>query len=141
MNVDGNPSSHLSAPTDDPSNPAPAVREVYAAQLRMHAVTSCALMKTHAFRHEAAHISNALTSASAKERIREVMKSVTTLEASMPIAWHSSVHVAVDENRQDVMRLLILPDQETAYANGAFLFDMLLPATFPEEPPKVRCRD
>ena len=66
------------------------------------------------------------------------MKSVTALEANLPIAWHSSVHVAVDENRQDVMRVLILPDQDTPYANGAFVFDMFLPAEFPDVPPKVR---
>jgi ubiquitin-protein ligase len=68
----------------------------------------------------------------------QVMKSVTALEANLPIAWHSSVHVAVDEDRQDVMRVLILPDQDTPYANGAFVLDMFLPELFPEVPPKVR---
>jgi ubiquitin-protein ligase len=67
------------------------------------------------------------------------MKSVTALEANMPIAWHSSVHVAVDEERPDMMRVLILPDQETPYANGAYVFDMFLPAEFPDKPPLVRC--
>jgi ubiquitin-protein ligase len=46
--------------------------------------------------------------------------------------------VAVDEKRLDLLRVLILPGQDTPYANGAFLFDVLLPATYPNTPPQVR---
>ena len=99
---------------------------------------ACKVTERFRYARDVQSVTSALTSSSGKKRIREVMKSVTALEANLPIAWHSSVHVAVDENRQDVMRVLILPDQDTPYANGAFVFDMFLPAEFPDVPPKVR---
>lgn len=68
----------------------------------------------------------------------QVAKNVGELHGSLPTAWTSSVHVCVDEDRQDLMRVLILPDQGTPYANGAFCFDLFLPADYPEQPPKVR---
>ena len=129
---------HAPCQEGNSAGPSEAERQAHVALLRQHAVTTCRLMDTHAFRFEAQRIGDTVTSASSKKRIRDVMKAVTALEANMPIAWHSSVHVAVDEDRQDVLRVLILPDQDTPYANGAFVFDMLLPAKFPESPPKVR---
>jgi ubiquitin-protein ligase len=79
-----------------------------------------------------------VTSSSSKARIREVMKSVAVLETGLPIEWETSVHVAIDDSRQDMMRVLMLPNQDTPYANGAFLFDMMLPEKFPEVSPSVR---
>lgn len=78
-----------------------------------------------------------ITSSSAKTRIRDVTKAVTALNGQLPIAWGSSVHVAIDEDRPDLFRVLVLPDQETPYANGAYVFDFLLPKDFPNTPPKV----
>ena len=57
---------------------------------------------------------------------------------TLPAHWASSVHVAVDSQRLDLLRVLILPDGDTPYGNGAFLFDALLPASYPDAPPKVR---
>jgi ubiquitin-protein ligase len=78
-----------------------------------------------------------ITSSSAKARIRDVTKAVTALQGQLPIAWSSSVHVAIDENRPDLFRVLVFPDEDTPYAHGAFLFDFLLPSDFPNQPPKV----
>jgi baculoviral IAP repeat-containing protein 6 len=65
------------------------------------------------------------------------MKSVSMLESGLPIDWDTSVHVAIDDSRQDMMRVLILPSQDTPYSNGAFIFDMMLPESFPEVSPSV----
>ena len=78
-----------------------------------------------------------VTSSAAKERMKAVMKQVSSLSTSLPIHYASSIHVAVDTDRMDVLRVLILPDAATPYGNGAFLFDALLPATYPAQPPKV----
>lgn len=80
-----------------------------------------------------------ITSSSAKTRIRDVTKAVTALQGQLPVAWGSSVHAAIDEDRPDLFRVLVLPDIETPYAHGAFLFDFMLPKDFPNSPPKVRC--
>ena len=82
-----------------------------------------------------------ITSATAKTRILDVTKAVTALQGQLPVAWGSSVHVAIDEGRPDLFRVLVLPDPETPYAHGAFLFDFMLPKDFPNHPPKVRRLD
>jgi Ubiquitin-conjugating enzyme len=63
---------------------------------------------------------------------------VSSLGPCLPVHYGSSIHVAVDEDRMDVLRVLILPDAATPYAHGAFCFDAMLPATYPEAPPKAR---
>ena len=63
---------------------------------------------------------------------------LTSLSASLPAHWESSVHVAVDCDRVDVARVLILAAPDTPYAHGAFLFDVFFPHAFPNVPPMVR---
>lgn len=65
---------------------------------------------------------------------------VSSLATSLPTHWASSVHVAVDADRFDVLRALILPDSSTPYAFGAFLFDIYFPPMFPAKPPQVPLR-
>ena len=68
---------------------------------------------------------------------RPACMQVSSLATSLPAHWESSVHVAVDADRFDVLRALILPDRDTPYAYGAFTFDIYFPPTFPSTPPKV----
>ena len=42
-----------------------------------------------------------------------------------------------DESRVDVMRVCITGPEDTPYENGIFLFDVLLPPSYPDAPPKV----
>lgn len=42
-----------------------------------------------------------------------------------------------DEDRPDVLKALIIGPEGTPYENGCFEFDLLLPATYPEQPPEV----
>eukprot|EP00892_Ulva_mutabilis_P012832 jgi/Ulvmu1/9921/UM058_0003.1 len=104
-------------------------------ELRKRALVQCPLLEKHALRTAARRVN--VTSASARARTRAVTQAVLSLDGQLPISWESSVHLAVDDTRLDVFRVLILPEQDTPYANGAFLFDFLLPETFPEKPPQV----
>jgi len=36
----------------------------------------------------------------------------------------------------DVMKALIIGPRNTPYENGAFVFDLVLPPNYPQEPPK-----
>jgi hypothetical protein len=116
----------------------PPQQEAYVRALKQVGLISCCLQDTHTYRRELLKLQAETSSSSSKNRIRKVMKSVAMLENNLPINWETSVHVAIDEDRQDVMRVLVLPNQDTPYANGAFIFDMWLPDRFPEVPPKVR---
>jgi ubiquitin-protein ligase len=46
--------------------------------------------------------------------------------------------VRCDAACADLLRALVLGAQGTPYEGGAFLFDILLPAAFPDCPPRVR---
>ena len=66
------------------------------------------------------------------------VQEVSSFSTCLPVTWESSVHVAVDEDRLDLLRILILPGQDTPYANGAFVFDAYLPPDYPNSHPKVQ---
>jgi baculoviral IAP repeat-containing protein 6 len=59
------------------------------------------------------------------------------LRAALPCHWGSAVAVRVDARCASLLRALILGPEGTPYALGAFLFDILLPAAFPDAPPRV----
>lgn len=84
----------------------------------------------------------ALSSGNARLTLWHVcLQQVSSLKSDLPALWASSVHVAMDTSRLDLLRVLILPGQDTPYANGAFLFDILLPEHNPSVPPKVCVRE
>jgi ubiquitin-protein ligase len=45
------------------------------------------------------------------------------------------VFVRVDEDRLDVLKILITGPADTPYEGGCFVFDMFLPADYPQKPP------
>jgi baculoviral IAP repeat-containing protein 6 len=47
------------------------------------------------------------------------------------------VFVRCDEERLDVLKVLITGPQDTPYANGCFEFDVFFPSDYPESPPMV----
>ena len=73
-----------------------------------------------------------------RRRLRRITEELATLATSLPVTWDSSILLAVDEERVDVLRALLLPAGDTPYAHGAFEFDILLPQDYPNSPPKVR---
>jgi ubiquitin-protein ligase len=60
-----------------------------------------------------------------------------SLVTSLPLNVSSSVWVVVDENRIDVMRVLISGPEDTPYDAGCFLFDVFFPDTYPKAAPQV----
>eukprot|EP00899_Mesostigma_viride_P009709 jgi/Mesvir1/1873/Mv22908-RA.1 len=72
-----------------------------------------------------------------RNRQLHITKEISSLSTSLPLAYESSVHVRMDDDRMDVLRALILPPSDTPYGGGAFLFDILLPPDYPQVPPKV----
>lgn len=72
------------------------------------------------------------------KRLRRITKEISTLPGQLPVAYQSSILLAIDEDRIDVIRALIFAPPGTPYAHGTFLFDILLPASYPEQPPLVQ---
>ena len=70
-------------------------------------------------------------------RARRLAQEVATLATSLPLSPSSSVFVRCDEERLDVMKVLITGPSETPYANGCFEFDVFFPLEYPKAPMQV----
>lgn len=70
-------------------------------------------------------------------RMLAIAKELASLATSLPLEWGSSIYLCVDEVRADVMKALIVGPHGTPYQNGMFIFDVFLPADYPNVPPKV----
>jgi ubiquitin-protein ligase/uncharacterized membrane protein YgcG len=73
----------------------------------------------------------------AVKRLRRIGKELAALSNSLPITDTSSILICVDENRPDCIKAVIVGPAGTPYENGLFEFDILLPATYPNQAPKV----
>ncbi|XP_076097651.1 dual E2 ubiquitin-conjugating enzyme/E3 ubiquitin-protein ligase BIRC6-like isoform X3 [Mytilus galloprovincialis] len=70
-------------------------------------------------------------------RTRRLAQEAVTLSTSLPLSAGSSVFVRCDEERLDIMKVLITGPSETPYANGCFEFDVYFPQDYPNSPPFI----
>mgnify|MGYP001792943449 CR=1 FL=1 len=70
-------------------------------------------------------------------RTRRLAQEAVTLSTSLPLSASSSVFVRCDEERMDVMKVLITGPADTPYMNGCFEFDVFFPADYPTSPPLI----
>ncbi|XP_048586023.1 baculoviral IAP repeat-containing protein 6 isoform X2 [Nematostella vectensis] len=89
------------------------------------------------------HFASALRSAvssgdpGSPARARRLAQEISSLSTSLPLSSSSSVFVRCDEDRLDVMKVLITGPAETPYANGCFEFDVYFPQNYPEAPMQI----
>lgn len=70
-------------------------------------------------------------------RAKRLAQEVVTISNSLPISDSSSIFVRCDQERLDVMKVMITGPQDTPYANGCFEFDVFFPANYPDSPPMI----
>ncbi|XP_013417535.1 baculoviral IAP repeat-containing protein 6 [Lingula anatina] len=70
-------------------------------------------------------------------RSRRLAQEAVTLSTSLPLSASSSVFVRCDEERLDIMKVLITGPADTPYANGCFEFDVYFPQDYPNSPPLI----
>lgn len=70
-------------------------------------------------------------------RTRRLAQEAVTLSTSLPLSAGSSVFVRCDEERLDVMKVLITGPDDTPYNNGCFEFDVYFPPDYPNAPPYI----
>ena len=68
---------------------------------------------------------------------KAVITQIQNLNSSIPVHINSSIFCIVNENNFYQMKILITGPKDTPYDCGAFIFDMYLPKSFPNEPPKM----
>ncbi|KAM9726353.1 LOW QUALITY PROTEIN: dual E2 ubiquitin-conjugating enzyme/E3 ubiquitin-protein ligase BIRC6 [Menidia menidia] len=86
--------------------------------------------------HYMSQVKNASDTNSAA-RSRRLAQEAVTLSTSLPLSSCSSVFVRCDEERLDIMKVLITGPADTPYANGCFEFDVYFPQDYPNSPPLV----
>ncbi|KAK9411867.1 baculoviral IAP repeat-containing protein 6 [Crotalus adamanteus] len=86
--------------------------------------------------HYISQVKNA-TDANSAARARRLAQEAVTLSTSLPLSSSSSVFVRCDEERLDIMKVLITGPADTPYANGCFEFDVYFPQDYPNSPPLV----
>ncbi|KAL6101444.1 birc6 [Pungitius sinensis] len=86
--------------------------------------------------HYISQVKNASDTNSAA-RSRRLAQEAVTLSTSLPLSSSSSVFVRCDEERLDIMKVLITGPADTPYANGCFEFDVYFPQDYPNSPPLV----
>jgi len=69
-----------------------------------------------------------------KSRLMRIKKELAILSHALP----DGIFVRVNEERPDILKVLIIGPADTPYENGAFIFDLFLPVDFPAKPPKMR---
>jgi baculoviral IAP repeat-containing protein 6 len=80
---------------------------------------------------------NELSNLNNSNRAKRLAQETVTLSNSLPLSYSSSVFVRCDEERLDVMKVLITGPQDTPYANGCFEFDVFFPSDYPDSPPMI----
>ncbi|XP_064411867.1 baculoviral IAP repeat-containing protein 6 isoform X3 [Latimeria chalumnae] len=84
--------------------------------------------------HYKSQVKNA-SDANSAARARRLAQEAVTLSTSLPLSSSSSVFVRCDEERLDIMKVLITGPADTPYANGCFEFDVYFPQDYPNSPP------
>ncbi|CAB3999527.1 baculoviral IAP repeat-containing 6-like [Paramuricea clavata] len=67
-------------------------------------------------------------------RARRLAQEIASLSTSLPLSYSSSVFVRCDEERLDIMKVLMTGPADTPYANGCFEFDVYFPLDYPSNP-------
>lgn len=67
----------------------------------------------------------------------KITKELSTYQNSLPLNESSSIFVRYDENNIQLLQVLIIGPQGTPYENGCFIFDIYIPNSYPDVPPKV----
>ncbi|XP_071961824.1 dual E2 ubiquitin-conjugating enzyme/E3 ubiquitin-protein ligase BIRC6-like isoform X2 [Antedon mediterranea] len=71
------------------------------------------------------------------KRARRLAQEAVTISTSLPLSASSSVFVRCDEERLDLMKVLITGPGDTPYANGCFEFDVYFPSDYPTSPMQI----
>jgi len=74
------------------------------------------------------------------DMIKAVFRDLSSLQTSLPLTDSSSVFFRYDDENVGLAQAMITGPENTPYANGCFLFDILFPDHYPQVPPQVNSR-
>jgi ubiquitin-protein ligase len=75
--------------------------------------------------------------AMSRARLSRIASEIASLQGSLPLGETNMIALRVDEERPDCLKAIITGPEDTPYSFGCYLFDIFLPSTYPQTPPKV----
>lgn len=72
-----------------------------------------------------------------REKMSRLAQEMVDAASSLPCTVANAIFMRVDHSRADVLRVLVTGVDGTPYAGGCFEFDVMCPAGYPDQPPKV----
>lgn len=75
-------------------------------------------------------------SAALKDRTKRIAKELASMHNSLPSNASNSIFVCMDEQRCDLLKVLVSGPDDTPYQNGLFEFDVFFPGNYPQAPPR-----
>jgi ubiquitin-protein ligase len=88
-----------------------------------------------AYKHHYSNMISTGTAPSAKT-IR-LAQELADLSNALPCELTNSIFVRCDSQRMDVVKAIIMGSENTPYSGGAFLFDIYIEDSYPNNPPKM----
>jgi ubiquitin-protein ligase len=71
-----------------------------------------------------------------KARRKRLMSEFVSMKDSLPLDKHGAVFLRWSESQMHLMKALIVAPSDTPYGGGCFVFDIAIPDTYPNAPPK-----
>jgi baculoviral IAP repeat-containing protein 6 len=71
-----------------------------------------------------------------RKGIMRIGKELCVFQKSLPLSLSSSVFLRTDDSKSHIMQFIITGPEQTPYSNGCFLFNLVIPSNFPNDPPK-----
>ncbi len=68
---------------------------------------------------------------------RFISKQYDIIKGSLPLSKESAIFFRSDTDNMNVFKFLIIPNEDTPYKYGCFVFDVFMPHDFPNVPPQV----
>jgi len=120
------------------------IEKVYCETIKNHQFDSFAIIDENSNGSFKANIAyfyeaslNESNNFSSPNRAKRLAQETVTISNSLPLSYSSTVFARCDEERLDVMKVLITGPKDTPYDNGCFEFDVFFPADYPDSPPLI----
>jgi len=84
-------------------------------------------IQSFSIKHEGSNLINA----------KRIIREFSSLQKSLPFNYDSSIFFKYDETNMNKVKFMIIGPKDTPYQDGCYIFDMLLPSTYPLKCPSV----
>lgn len=114
------------------------IKEQYQKNMQYYGFITTEILTTN-FRGEYKSMFQSQNGSNWSKCLKRISSEIASLaeKHQLPIHYDSSIFLRVDEYNPMILRALITGPVDTPYDNGCFIFDIYLPAEYPQKSPEV----